>query len=182
MSDFKRIMIVGASGSGKSTLARKLGARLGLPVIHIDPFYFRPGWVQRPREETNRLACEAADAEAWVFEGNNSSTFDYRADRSDLIVVLELGRLRRLTRCLWRTTRYCGRSRPDMAEGCPERFEPGFLFDWVWNYDTHSRHKTEALIDRWSAHRPVLRLSSVRSVNRFAADPLDYLAKAGASL
>ena len=178
----KRIMIIGASGSGKSTLARNLGVRLGLPVTHIDRFYFAPGWVQRPREETDALACAAADADEWVFEGNNSSTFDYRAERSDLIVVLDPRRLRRLLRCLWRTARYYGRNRPDMAKGCPERFEWAFLFDWVWNYDTHSRHKAEALVERWQDRRPILRLRSVRAVNRFARDPQGYLRHVGATL
>lgn len=39
----KRVMIFGGAGSGKSTLARKIGARTGLPVIHIDPIYWEPG-------------------------------------------------------------------------------------------------------------------------------------------
>ncbi|SFG18205.1 hypothetical protein SAMN04488020_101426 [Palleronia marisminoris] len=32
----KRKMIVGQPRAGKSTLARELGARTGLPVVHID--------------------------------------------------------------------------------------------------------------------------------------------------
>ncbi|WP_293906872.1 hypothetical protein [Phenylobacterium sp.] len=32
----RRILIIGNSGGGKSTLARKLGGKLGLPVVHLD--------------------------------------------------------------------------------------------------------------------------------------------------
>jgi adenylate kinase family enzyme len=47
----KRIAILGCSGAGKSTLARILGHRFGLPVIHLDQHYWRPGWVEPSKEE-----------------------------------------------------------------------------------------------------------------------------------
>ena len=37
-----RIAIIGCSGGGKSTLARSLGARLGLPIIHLDTIFGGP--------------------------------------------------------------------------------------------------------------------------------------------
>ena len=43
----QRIVVMGPPGSGKSTLARRLGARHGLPVFHLDQAYWRPGWVER---------------------------------------------------------------------------------------------------------------------------------------
>ena len=42
----ERILVLGPCGAGKSTPAVKLGAKLGLPVIHLDKEYWRPGWVE----------------------------------------------------------------------------------------------------------------------------------------
>jgi len=170
----KRIMIIGASGAGKSTLARWLGQSLNLPVVHIDSMYFTQGWVERPREETLVMIREATQAPEWVFEGNCSTSFDERAELSDLIVVLELGKVRRLMRTLWRSLRYYGRTRPEMARGCPERFDFEFI-SWVWNYDTHSRPKMEAFVQRWQGKRPIVRISSARQARRFGYAPHAFL-------
>lgn len=175
----KRIMIIGASGAGKSTLARWLGESLNLPVVHIDPMYFSEGWVQRQRAETEALIHQAIQADEWVFEGNFSSTFDERAELADLIVVLELGKVRRLLRTVWRTLRYYGRTRPEMTAGCPERFDAEFI-NWVWEYDSHSRPKMEAFVARWQGRRPIVRISSARQARRFGRDPHTFLSKAKA--
>lgn len=168
-------MIVGASGAGKSTLARKLGDKLGLPVIHIDPMYFTTGWVQRPSAETSNLIHQAIQAPEWIFEGNHSRSFDERAELADLIIVLKLGRIRRLARTIWRTLRYFGRTRPEMASGCPEGFDWEFI-RWVWTYDMHSRPKVEALMARWRGRRQIVVLSSVSEVNAFLDNPFQFLA------
>lgn len=49
-----RVAIVGSGGAGKTTFARRLGERLGLPVIHLDEHYRRPGWVATPSREWRR--------------------------------------------------------------------------------------------------------------------------------
>ena len=49
-------------GSGKSTFARALAARTGLPVIHLDLHYWKPGWV-RPSTtsgENDNARCSLA--------------------------------------------------------------------------------------------------------------------------
>ena len=47
----KKILVIGSGGSGKSTFSRRLGEKLGLPVVHLDQLYWRPGWVETPKVE-----------------------------------------------------------------------------------------------------------------------------------
>ena len=42
---YNKIIIIGSGGSGKSTFAKKLGAVIGLPVIHLDNEFWQPGWA-----------------------------------------------------------------------------------------------------------------------------------------
>jgi adenylate kinase family enzyme len=172
----QRIMILGGSGSGKSTLARQVGARTGLPVIHIDPMYWAPGWVQLPAEETRALALAAAAGDRWVFEGNHVETMDARAERADLIVFLDLPRTLGLGRAIWRSLRHYGRTRPDMPPDCPERLDLGFLWTFVWGYDTRSRPRALAVMARWQDQRTIRHLRSSAEVRRFLAE-LDDLSR-----
>ena len=55
----QRIVIIGSGGAGKSTLAQQLGARLDLPVIHLDALYWQPGWVETPRDALEVVVQEA---------------------------------------------------------------------------------------------------------------------------
>lgn len=43
----QRVMIVGGPGSGKSTLTRSVGAKLKLPVFHMDQIHWQENWVER---------------------------------------------------------------------------------------------------------------------------------------
>lgn len=165
-------MIVGQPGSGKSTLARKLGERTGLPVVHIDKIHWMPGWIERSREEKTRLCNEAAQAEQWIFEGGHSVTWPGRIARADLLIWLD----RPLGLRLWRVVRRSlvgrGRTRPDMAEDCPERLRllPEFIH-FIWT----TRHRARAQILQLTASPPprckVVRLRSDRDVASFLEAP-----------
>ncbi len=166
----KRVMIFGASGSGKSTLARDLGAITGLPVIHIDPMYWKAGWVQRDRAETTALVRKAMARDRWVFEGNHHATFPERIARADTVVFLDFPTGLRLWRVIRRTLRFLGKTRPDMGEGCPERFDAEFIFKWVAGYRRRSYARDLAVLEGLPADVRAFHLRSRADVRRFLAE------------
>lgn len=167
----RRVMIVGQPGSGKSTLARQLGVQTGLPVHHMDHIHWMSGWVERTQAEKTRLAHQVEAQEHWIFEGGHSATYASRAARADLILWLDVPVARRAWRVLRRSLLGQGRARPDLPEGCPERFGPETLP--FWHYIWRTRRSGRDRIARMAAAAPpgtrVLRLTSLAEVRRFLA-------------
>jgi adenylate kinase family enzyme len=134
----KRVLVIGPGGAGKSTLARRLADRTGLPLVHLDQLYWRPGWQPTPEEEWRARVEEIARGDAWIMDGNYGGTLDLRFEACDTIVFLDLPRMVCLWRVLWRQLRHLGRVRPELAPGCPERISWDFLA-WVWTYPSRRR-------------------------------------------
>jgi adenylate kinase family enzyme len=134
----RRVMIVGSGGAGKSTLARELGMRLEIRVVHLDAHFWKPGWVPTPREAWLEAQGELMRPEAWIIDGNYGGTMDARLALADAVIFLDLPRLVCLTRALKRRIQYHGRSRPDIAPGCPEKIDLAFL-RWIWDFPSAKR-------------------------------------------
>lgn len=171
-------MIVGQPGSGKSTLARILGARAGLPVFHMDHIHHKPNWVQRPVPDKIAMCQGVTDQDAWVFEGGLSSTYPERLQRADTIVWIDIPMWLRCWRVFRRTLRYRGTNRPDLPEGCDERFDRETFLFWKWIWDTRhtARNKIVAMAGDPQGTR-VVHLTSLKEVNAWVASlpPAPYL-------
>jgi len=122
----KRILIIGCGGSGKSTLSKKLGKQLNLPVIHLDEYYWNPGWKPTTSEVWSEKVDDLISQEAWIMDGNYGGTMRARIERADANVFLHFPTLVCLYRVLKRTFKYFGKTRPNMPKNCPERFSLEF--------------------------------------------------------
>jgi adenylate kinase family enzyme len=164
----RRVLVIGAGGAGKSTLAARIGAATGLPVVHLDALYWRPGWTERPKDEWAGLVAEIASEPAWVMDGNYSGTLEQRLRACDAVVFLDLPRLACVRGVVARWLRHRGRTRADMAPACPEQLTWQFL-RWIWDYRRRSRPKVLRLIGEHAAGKRVIVLRSRREVERFVA-------------
>ena len=135
-----KIAILGYSGSGKSTLARLLSEKYDLDVLHFDAVHFLPGWVIRDRAEKERITEEFLDThDSWVIDGNYTKlSYKRRLEEADLIIMLLFNRISCFSRAYGRYRKYRGQTRPDMAEGCREKFDREFAKWILWD----SRTKT----------------------------------------
>ena len=165
----KRVLVIGSGGAGKSTFARRLGEKLGLPVIHLDRVYWRSGWVEPPKEEWRRTVEELCAGGGWVMDGNYSGTLDVRLAACDAVVFLDLPRTVCLFRVVKRALRYRGTSRPDMGEGCREQLDKEFLkfLLWVWDYPRRSRPKVLERLEELSGSKQIYRLRSSAEAEEF---------------
>jgi adenylate kinase family enzyme len=163
----QRVAIIGSGGAGKSTLARQLGEITGLPVVHLDAHFWKPGWVPTPNVEWDEAVTELAAGERWILDGNYGRTMELRFARADTVVFVDYSRWLCCYRAVKRRVQYAGRSRPDMTEGCEEKIDLEFL-KWIWNYPASRRPGIVARLDELRAEgKRVSRLRHPREARRF---------------
>lgn len=147
----RRILIIGSGGAGKSKLARDLGKVLGLPVIHLDWHYWKPGWVETDKDEWERTVAELITGDAWIMDGNYAGTFRMRLAAADSVIFLDYSRWLCLLRGL---TRQLTRIRVDPIKGCYERIDTEYI-RWIWNYPVKFRCRMMKTIEEGSDGKQV---------------------------
>jgi adenylate kinase family enzyme len=166
----KRILVIGSSGAGKSTFARRLGEKTGLKVIHLDRLYWKPNWVETAdKNDWKAVVQKALAGDAWIIDGNYSGTLEMRAEKCDTVIFLDLPPALCVYRILKRLAFHRPGARPDMADGCDERFDREFI-KLTWNYPTRSKPKVEALLKRFEREKKIIRLKSKRDIENFLAN------------
>ncbi len=162
----QRVLIIGPCGAGKSTLAFELGKRLELPVFHMDKLNWKPGWVEGGKYEIRRQLIDIVNRDRWLIDGNYGGTLAERLMRADTVLYLDFPISLCVGRLLRRIWTYRGRTRPDMTEDCPERFDLAFLL-YLIRWNSGLRPRTEAKL---KGHEDmVIRLKSPAALQRWMA-------------
>ncbi|MDK4713992.1 AAA family ATPase [Rhizobium sp. CNPSo 4039] len=158
----ERILVIGCSGTGKSTLAQAIASLRGLTYVSMDrDIFWLPGWKSRPRPEAIALIEQAVAGPRWIIDGNSPGTLPLRLPRTDLVIWRRPPRYVALRGVISRWLRYRGRSRPEMAPGCPERLDWKFL-RYIWTFEHDEAPQFQEMLERHGRNVPVVTLKSYR--------------------
>ncbi len=162
----QRVLILGCCGAGKSTLAKQLSEATGLGVIHLDQHYWKTDWEVSEPEEWGEIVRKLVERPRWIMDGNYAGTLDVRLLKADTVLYLDFP----TATCLWRITkriaRYWGRTRPDMTDGCRERFDLEF-YHYVATFNATRRPAILTKLAAYSERKDVRILKSDAEINRY---------------
>jgi len=161
-----RIMIIGCCGSGKSTLSQQLQKITDLPLFHLDQYYWKPNWTETPKEEWTQIVTDLAKEEKWIIDGNYGGTMDIRFDRADTIIYLDIPTIKCLWRVLGRIWKYHGQVRPDMPDGCKERFDLEFIH-YVAVYNLLRRKSLLKKLKSLEAYKTIIIIRNNQEIEHF---------------
>lgn len=164
----KKVLIIGSGGAGKSTFARRLHEATNLPLIHLDKLYWKPNWVAVSKPEIYEITDRLMKENEWIMDGNFNSTMEKRIAASDTVFYFDMPRLLCIYQIFKRIFKYYNKTRPDMGEGCPEKFDLEFL-KWVWSFPKETKPLIEQRIERAGQGKNIIRFKSRNEVERFFA-------------
>lgn len=165
-----RVVVTGMTGAGKSTFSKALSAKTGLPLIHLDHHFWKPGWVAPSDDEWREKQRGILAGDAWIADGNYSETLDLRLERADTIVYLDTPWWTCARRAFVRGIR-----RPPgsvMPEGCDDSTWQRVSDEWgsvwkVWRRRRSDRERELKIVSQCGQHATLHMLRSKESIREF---------------
>lgn len=158
----RRVLVIGMAGSGKSTFSRAMSGKTGLPVVHLDFHYWKPGWVEPPENEWREKQRSLLAGEAWIADGNYYETLDLPLERAETVVVLDTPWWVCAARAFARGIR---QPVGEMPEGCPDSLIRRLRDEWgivgrVWLNRRSEPERAGAIIAQHGSHTTLYVLRS----------------------
>lgn len=122
-----KILIIGISGTGKTTLARKLSDYFKLPITHYDELVWGNNWTEIDEKIVEKKLVDIVKNEKWIIEGFIHPAAHVKLERADTVIYLDYSGLNAAWGGLKRWWQCRGKTRPEMAPGCIEKFDWKYL-------------------------------------------------------
>jgi adenylate kinase family enzyme len=166
----QRVIVTGLAGAGKSTFSRALAAKTGLPLIHLDLYAWKPGWVRMPEDERSERERDLLDGSEWIADGNYHATLNLRLARADTVVFLDT----RWWICAWRAFLRGIRRPPGFQppDGCDDNAWQQLRDEWwvvwrIWRGRRSDRERELEIVSQHGQHTSLHVLRSKREVREF---------------
>jgi adenylate kinase family enzyme len=166
----ERIMVIGSPGSGKSTFSRQLAEITGIPLIHLDKEYWKSGWIETSRAEWTSKQKSLISGDKWIIDGNYGGTMEIRIEKAETIICFKLSRVVCILSYFKRVLTNINKIRPDMPEGCPEKFDFEFM-KYIWNFPKASGQRNFERL-RNNNDKQVIVFNKRSEVNKYIRDIL----------
>lgn len=163
---YSRIIIFGRQGSGKSTFAHKLAQKTGLPLHHLDKYYYTHNWIPRNFQEFCTIQQEMVSKDTWIIEGNCFKSLEIRYPRAELVLYFNYSRLTCLARIIKRRFTKDAMIQ-DRAPGCYEKIS-WKLIERMLRFETRKNRQALKSIEAMKAAYPQVKFIEVRSDKELA--------------
>lgn len=134
---YNKIAIVGAPGTGKTTLSNILSKLYNIEATHIDGIHHMENWVQRDKDERDRMILDVVSKDKWIIDGTYKATLKPRFEAADLIIWLDYSSFAQIKGVMTRFLKNKGKEKPEIP-GCKEKMDKEF-FTYVLRYNKDKR-------------------------------------------
>jgi adenylate kinase family enzyme len=156
-----KIAIIGCPGSGKSTLAARLHKILNIPLYHLDKYFWQPEWVRLDRSQFAKIHRALCDKDSWIIEGMAVRHIDYRIEKANVIIFLDIPLWTCLYRIFKRAIMCYGQMRSSNAEGCPEGLPDLEFLTYIWNFNRKKKPIIKALLEKYKDQKKIFEIRNV---------------------
>ena len=141
----KKIIVIGCPGSGKSTFSKELHKKIDIPLFHLDMMYWNEDKTTVDKEIFLEQLNNTLQKEAWIIDGNYSSTMELRLQACDTVFFLDYP----LSWCLDGIKSRKGKPRTDLP--WIEAEDDAEFLEFIKNYNSVSRPTVLKLLEKYSS-------------------------------
>lgn len=142
-----KIVVIGSCGSGKTTLAKQLHKDTQLPLYLLDDYYWKPGFKESEKIEFKKIHNDLCDKPEWIIEGMFTGNLEYRIQKADAIIFLDIPAYK----CVYRIFK---RAFLNMVSGVERSHMFGCL-KYTWKFESKKRTIVDQLLTKYKDSKKI---------------------------